>query len=410
MAAATALGLLAAFVLIPAMEGSAFLPRDPDKWGLLSRNLHDGLGFRYDAALQPTIFRGPVYPAFLASLAGLTFGFRDATVFVAQSLLLGLGVLFTWLAAREMLPQRAARWSAWVAALNPLAAWYAGRYLIEPLYTALLSLFLWLTVRFWKNRNWANGATWGLMLGLLTLTKSVTLLLGLFLLPFFALESLRPLKLQRSASSWLAYGLALALMAVVVLPWSIRNHRLTGTWVAVHTSAGENFWYGNHFTRHLWDRLPAPPSYHAMYKDAANSVKAKTGGPRRLEWPDELREEQLLTGQASEFMAANPGFMLKKLAYGSWMFWFLGTSGSMTLLAMAVNMALLGLGLAGAWKVRHQPLTTALLGIAIYWMLLHAVIFAFVRASLPASQILALLSGPALAALLSRFESRTGVG
>ena len=103
-----------------------------------------------------------------------------------------------------------------------------------------------------------------------------------------------------------------------------------------------------------------------------------------------------MTGEAKRFVLSNPGFMLKKVLYGSWMFWFLGSSTSLTLLAFLINGFLLILGIRGFLQNSRSPHAWLLMALVLYWMVLHAVLFATARYSLAAAQAMMPLAATSL--------------
>ena len=61
----------------------------------------------------------------------------------------------------------------------------------------------------------------------------------LFFLPFLTLWMARK-------HAYLAATIWLTAATLCVVPWTIRNHRLYGRWIAVASEGGVTFWTGNH--------------------------------------------------------------------------------------------------------------------------------------------------------------------
>jgi 4-amino-4-deoxy-L-arabinose transferase-like glycosyltransferase len=111
----------------------------------------------------------------------------------------------------------------------------------EPLFSMLALIAAWLLARGGEgtardaraSTGWIAAA--GLAVGIAILTRPVMI----FFVPLGA------------AWTWRRRGLAAAVVftviaAACVLPWTIRNHRVYGRWMAVASEGGVTFWTGNH--------------------------------------------------------------------------------------------------------------------------------------------------------------------
>lgn len=124
-------------------------------------------------------------------------------------------------------------------AVYPNAVLYTPLALTEVFYTLLLLASCWLLARPGAWRTLAGG----LVLGMATLVKAQTLIVVPLVLGIALLRE-RPIlpRLPRTLGRGLA---VLALAGAVVLPWSMRNERELGRFVAVSTNGGITLLTGN---------------------------------------------------------------------------------------------------------------------------------------------------------------------
>jgi 4-amino-4-deoxy-L-arabinose transferase-like glycosyltransferase len=238
----------------------------------------------YDPRGVLTSFRPPLYPAFLALIYILT-GTGPHRFFIARLVQAFVGAVLaplTYVLARRLFPTyppqpsfpsreggsgglgpKAARIAAWVVACYPLLVIYPLSLATENLFFLLvLALTLVLlkakdslttesTARTEKNKqpsvfsvrsvvNFFSRARWfilaGILLGLLALTRSVSLLFtGLAVLwVWFALR-------ERKMAVVVFLG-----VTVVTLPWMVRNSLLHHRLIGIETTLGYNLYMGYH--------------------------------------------------------------------------------------------------------------------------------------------------------------------
>lgn len=185
-------------------------------------------------------YRTPGYPGFLAAIYALV-GHNIVAATMVQALL-GAAVsgLVVLLAARILSP-RAALIAGVLHALSPTAIAYVPVLASENLAVfGVVTTALCLTVAT-QNTGWRRdllSAVAGGFCGLLLLTRPA----ALFFLPAWLLISVY----SPSQKTWRvrsAAGFAL-IVAVVLAPWLIRNHR-AGLGITLSTTGGINLWLGN---------------------------------------------------------------------------------------------------------------------------------------------------------------------
>jgi 4-amino-4-deoxy-L-arabinose transferase-like glycosyltransferase len=290
--AAAALGLAARLAFGLGYWTDKPLTRDEREYLSLARSLAAGRGFVYDDPAQSGVVdpfgRAPGYPLFLA-LAG---GGRDvrttvpASVKLVQSFAGAFGVVMAGLVAWRLAGASAARAASILAALYPPLVWTAGYALTEALAWPMGLAAVWCFDRAVNaDRPWRPGLAAGVLIAALSLVRPSTL--------FFPALAAVWLVLRRR------YALVLALsfgVAVVILPWTVRNYEHHGRLVLVATEGGITFWTGNH------------PLARGDGDIAANPDLKRAHAALRAQYPS-LTEEQfepVLLREAFAWIRAHP--------------------------------------------------------------------------------------------------------
>ena len=237
------------------------MSHDEREYLALGRSVARGDGFHYltDEPRPGTaqqFGRAPGYPIFLSTLRVMEpREHAPRRVQVAQAF---LGALIVWLiasiAGRAAGP-RAAIAAAAIAAVYPPLVWMPAYVLSETLFS-VLALAAARTMQSLlpasssqlpasSFRLPAAGSQLpassfrlpasALLTGLALLTRPVML----FFLPLAAIWLWRKRSLADAA-------IFLLLAALSVAPWTLRNHRVYGRWIAVASEGGVTFWTGNH--------------------------------------------------------------------------------------------------------------------------------------------------------------------
>jgi 4-amino-4-deoxy-L-arabinose transferase-like glycosyltransferase len=229
------------------------LTLDEQEYLLLANNVARGRGFSYESPASGVVEgrhvgRAPLYPLLLAGV-GLAWSGSTivadrlpnavpAEVKVTQAL---IGCAIVWLIAwwaRRVAGPRAGVVAALVAACYPPLVVIGAYALSESLYAALALLAALLLDRaFAAARPRATvglGLAGGAAIGLAALTRPA-------ILPFLGLAVLWLLIRRRG---WLAVAV-IAGTALVITPWTARNHAVHGRFVLVASEGGVTFWTGN---------------------------------------------------------------------------------------------------------------------------------------------------------------------
>ena len=223
---------------------------------------------------HPTVTRAPLYAMLLAGMYAV-FGHRFLPVFIVQAIAGGLSApLLARIGVRVSGSARVGLLAGWLLALNPLFIFTVNLLYTETFYLLLLLCLVALWQKMLAVSDSARPAPTGLavgsglLLGLSDLMKPNMLLFPLFLLLWAVLASR-----DRRRSALAAACVAVA-MLIPVLPWTLRNHRVSGQWVPVSANSGMNLAQGNNSrvrggTGLQMDKLDPFPGLSEVQRDQA---------------------------------------------------------------------------------------------------------------------------------------------
>ncbi len=237
---------------------------------------------------SPALQWMPGWPALLA-LIYAPFG-PDARLGVAANVVLGAAAAPLTLAlGRALCSEGVGRLAGVLIALWPGLVFYSATLHTEPLFLVLLAAMLLLLVRTAERGSRPVDAVLvGITLGAMAWVKSEPLALGPVLLGYLWLR--RPSAWRFVRAAVLVTGTAV----LVVLPWSLRNHRLSGEWIATSSSGALVAYMGNH---------PGATGTHMI--DAARRYKARHAG--RTQFETEVAVYRAGPRDALDFARGHPG-------------------------------------------------------------------------------------------------------
>jgi len=325
---------------------------DAQGYADIAIELEHGNGFALGpGATQPATNYSPGLPLFAGGLYALTGGVHERMARLVLALIGTLAVLFSYLIGRRLSGPLAGLIGAAVVAIYPALLEYQGMLMSEPLAASLLSgavlAMLWADSR--GARYWLVP---GLLLGALALVRPEYLAISFpVAVVIFA---------RRGRDGW-RVGLVQALvllagLAIVVVPWTVRNAVVLERFVPISTGGGQVLFAGSYMPsggnpervgeevlkRHpeLRRELPGDPRLeqilaalaHQRYPGReADAALAKMGRERL--WDDVSQEP-----------VEYAGFLASKL----WLIWGHGPRDVMHAPAWAVfHWLLIGLGLLG---------------------------------------------------------------
>ncbi len=274
-----ALALRLAFVL--AVERHSFVFNDTFFYHRTADLLAHGHGFSSSVGV-PTAQWPPAWP-FTLSLLYRVFGPHPLAGEVFNALLGAVTVPMLYALALRAFGRAEARVAAVALALLPGQILWTDVLLAETLYTFVLVGF-WLLVAYLPRRAWAV-ALLGLAIGIATLTRGEGLLLLPALLAVWWPELPRRVLAQRAA-------VLVAVAAVVVIPWSIRNAVVMDAFIPLSSNSSTTLWSGHN-----------PGATGAQVyagRDLLNRIPQH--GKER-----EVQEAKLLRREALRYMRTHPG-------------------------------------------------------------------------------------------------------
>jgi Dolichyl-phosphate-mannose-protein mannosyltransferase len=384
---------------------------DAQAYAAIAASLDEGRGFTVGPrATQPSSNYSPGLPLAAAAVYEASGGVHERVARVLLALLGGLAVLFTYAIGRRLGGVAAGLIGALAVAVYPAFLEYQGMLMSEPLAATLLSGAV--LALFWAWDGSTDAIAWrgwlvaGLALGGLALVRPEYLAVGVLLavVVFFSGALSRPRSLlvaQRATSDergggsgWLAAGdggswewrrwfgraaIVLAGIAVVVVPWTVRNAVALDRFVPISTGGGQVLFAGTY--------LPSDgdPEKVGAVVVAENPQLFSAADARELRleqilarlaaatYPD-LESNQALARMGREQLwddiSEEPGEYARFLARKVGRIWSHGPRDVMREPVWeALHWALVGFGLVGllvlAWRRRWEALVLATVFLSI---------------------------------------------
>ena len=347
------------------------------------------LAIRDGTLRQAPFYQDPLYPYFLAATYEV-FGHRYWPVYVIQALLGCIVILLVWDMARLLFDWRAGVLAGLLVAGYRTLIFYEGVIDKTALSVFLTALFLWLAVRSSKSRHPAWPLLGGVALGLAALTRANLLVFAPFLALgyIFARRQVKPEtapRATRTGAGFARAGIALAGLALVIAPVSIRNSVIAREFVLTTTQAGQNFYIGNSEYNRT-GQYEAPPWVRAnprFEETDFNSYADKAAG-RKLGYAE---ASEFYFRTAYNWMKSSPAGFLKLLLRKAVLYlnnFEVPDSYDLAFLSrysFVLRLPLFGFGIAFAFGMAGIFLffrrSIAHLGLAIFFVVFSATVVAF---------------------------------
>ncbi len=228
LATAACVRIIAAVALDPPLSS------DDREYVLLARTVLTDGSLSLDG--QPTAYRLPGYPAFIAGVFALT-GTSETALRMVQAAVDTLTCFFVFVLARRYIGHDRALTAAGIYALFPLQILYAASVMSETVFTSLLMASL--VVATSTKADWRRLFVAGMLCGGAVLFRSVALIMPLIVISLPGTIGLpRDVRVRR-------FGAYLIGMLLVIMPWITRNTVEFGR-PSLTSNTGVNFWIGNH--------------------------------------------------------------------------------------------------------------------------------------------------------------------
>jgi len=333
---------------------------DAPAYILLSNSIFDGHGMTYVG--QPTALRAPLYPMLLA---GLRVIFGGQSLLVMRLLQFLAAILTAWLCGKTaaLLSSEDSKWTAYALALcAPTLVFFTSQILTEAFTALLVAAFFYFLTRCSLLEETRSLAAMGLCAGLLLLLRFNTL-------AFPAIAALAALRFPPTFTSIKRACIPVALALLLVSPWLIRNYVVFHGGILFSSQTGTTALQGAITP----DGRTQPQGLTDLYKRQGWSLlHIETDKPMRLQFPSESVLNQQARREAfrawSELGFGVVPLLLKKTAF----FW-LSTDQLLDTASFSVSQRILRAS-----------------GVILYWCLLAAAIFGWLRLKNSSTRIAAL--------------------
>jgi hypothetical protein len=381
---------LAVRALLLLLEPRCGLAGDESSWVALGTQ---ELG-RPNRGLDPfrvrLIFYPPLYPYFIAVLHR-AFSSLTAVLWV-QAALGALLVPAVARAGRLAFSPRVGLAAAAVVAFYPDFAWFSVRFWSETLFVVLLWWAIERVLQADAALSPKVAAAGGVLWGLATLTRELTLYLAPFALLWLVRDEVRRRSLRLSPAVRRAGAFALGLV-LTLLPWTVRNAVVYRAFIPVSTMGASNLWQGNVPLTHL--------EIHAAlgrYEDPIERDRAA----KRLAW-EAIRARQpawifeKLREQVPEYWKAGSEILDHVISRGGCRTLRPGEQWALEAAVVGPYLVVLGMGLVGLARARPGAAAALLLVLLAAWNAAHVVAYATTRFRLPLLPVVFLLAALAAA-------------
>ncbi|MEE8149326.1 MAG: glycosyltransferase family 39 protein [candidate division Zixibacteria bacterium] len=219
-----------------------------------------------------TYFRAPFYIFCLA----LVFSLFGATLAAARifGLVIGLvSLLLTFLTGKKLFGKRIGLMAAAIQSLYPIILYFESELLLDPLFMLLLQLSVYSFVLWYKEQTLSSLICMAVSLGLASITRPTALLfLPLVIIFLYFSSTLWRQRVKLIASFTL-------LLALIILPITIRNYVAGGEAVLISSQGGINFYIGNNRQSDgVTAAMPEPLGHNWKIDDIRYLTESETTG------------------------------------------------------------------------------------------------------------------------------------
>lgn len=259
---------------------------DQYSYDVLARRVLAGHGFSFPMAWypftppdKPTAHWSYLYTLYLTGIYGV-FGHHPLAARIVQALLSGLGPWLTFLIGRRLFGPWSGLAAAALHASYAYFIFFNVALMTQTFYIIALLAVLSLALRMLDNCAFRDWVLLGLLLGVGTLLRQTLLLFTPALLAWLVW-------MRRERTGWTAPLTTLAVVAALILPWTIRNYIAFGDFLLLNSNGGFFFYSSNHpdqgvhFDPNYVAPIPAhlaalsePALDRALYREAAGFIVA----------------------------------------------------------------------------------------------------------------------------------------
>jgi 4-amino-4-deoxy-L-arabinose transferase-like glycosyltransferase len=320
---------------------------DQLSYDMLARQLLAGNGFTFPVnwwpvtqAGEPTAHWSFLYTLYLTAVYGM-FGPQPLIARLLQAVIAGVVLPWlTWRVSRRVFGDRVGLVAAAISAVYVYFFYYAGALMTETFYIVSILWTMDCAMRIAAAgraglKRWLPWLELGLAMGVAILLRQLFMVVVpvvLFWLWWLAFRNDRRLVGSRAMLVRLAG--TIAIVAMLILPWTVRNYLAFGRLVPLNTNSGYAFFWGNH-PIHEASFISILPVTGPSYGDLI---------PDELRGLDEAALDQALLRRGLAFVAQDPvRYALLSLSRikDYFMFWPSPDSGAVSNVARVASFGLL---------------------------------------------------------------------
>lgn len=406
------------------IDSSVHVIKRADVYSEIAANLTHGHGFVAEPESEAILWRAPAYPAFLAAVYELFGEHNEIAVLLAQAVLDSMtAMLIVYIGTRQFGPTVGCV-SAVLFALHPLSAYYTLRFLTEPLFTFMFTA----SIAAWGAAMQTRRLTAFVAVGVLIAGTALVKPVALSLWP--CLVAAACYQFRRAPVYALSVSVAMSIACLLVLtPWALRNHRLTGQLVVVATGGGYALWLGNQTVSEGLEDWEVDTATREHLDNLRGAVMAKTeGSVHRLMGvsnhqtaPSATHPVQITVEEDRAFLHAawreivdhpfESALLTVRKMFRFWFRIFLPDNRwaqSYIVVFQTVSLALALLGIR--YAERREEVFLVLVVPILVLVAAHAVTFSTIRYSIPTIPVMTVLVTAGLRELASRWVASHSVG
>lgn len=398
------------FILYPLLENPFDFLVDGEGYHSLALNLSTGKGLFLDKGVDPllpdyertTLLRPPLYPLLLSGIYSL-FGVHLEIVQLIHIILSTLTCLIVFIIAREIYNKKVALVSSVIFAFNPLIFWHIPRLYNENLFIFILAFSMLYIVKLFQKLSFKTSMIAGALIGIASLCKGQMFILPFFLLPglFYTFPEMRGKVLK-------CFFTLFFMMIVIISPWTLRNYHITHKFVPVQCGLGVHFLRGNVSSKYnfgLKNNSHAEAMRIAFEKER-NYIERYSSKTNRK--PNEMEVNELFNKLSIESVKNEPIEFIKKIFTGILAYWYLGGSQFKSVLIAIINLPMLLLACLGLfYSIKCKTNIIPLLLLILYFTLIHAVILAIARYSVPIMPYVIIFASFGIINLYEKLKEKT---
>ncbi len=380
---------------------------------------------------EPTAHWSFLYTLYLSAVYGV-FGAQPVAARVIQAII--AGILHTWLTWRiggRLFGRTVGAVAAGLAAVYIYFVYYSGALITETFYVVavLWTLDCLMRFPFRADKDTGDGAhlpkyrsLWvelGLAFGVTILLRQLFLLFAPFMILWLWWAFWR-VRGDGNGSDGLRLwsilagtALSLAIVAALIVPWTVRNYRAFDTFVPLNTNSGFAFYWGNH-PYHGTSFVPILPDDGPSYIDLI---------PPELLHLNEAELDSALLKEGINFVLDDPGryaLLSVSRAREYFKFWPSPDSGFISNVARVASFGLLlpfmVYGLWVAFGVLRRPITRGqqsaivlLMGFCLGYTGIHLLTWTLIRYRIPVDAVLVVFAALGIVDLVWRIRGRNRV-